>query len=138
VQRQLHAAGHTDATGYYLLDEGGQGTEWEWVTEPTDTQPTEHPVSSGYVAAEAHRRDIETIGQALIREANDRGWCGDYDRIIESINSSLAVPLPARSQKYRVYYEASMEVEVPSGTTDVEGYLRRATPTGSYSTHERI
>lgn len=55
--------------------------------------------------AEARRRhesDIRTIGERLIEEAEERGWCSEYDEIIEDVNRSLVVELPHREREYVV------------------------------------
>jgi hypothetical protein len=35
--------------------------------------------------------DMETISDKFIREADQRGWCSDYDRIISDLNSQISV-----------------------------------------------
>ena len=49
-----------------------------------------------------HRNDIKMIGEALIAEADSRGWCDDYDKFVSGLNSRLVVSLEERSQDYEV------------------------------------
>lgn len=67
--------------------------------------------------SQAHRA-IEIIGENLINEANSRGWCDEYDRIVDEINASLPGPfaLPDREQEYEI------EVTV-SGTISTTTYV---------------
>jgi len=60
--------------------------------------------------------DIEKIGERLISEAEDRGWCGVYDEVIEDLNSHLYMELPSRERTftYRAKYTVYVEVEVES------------------------
>ena len=41
------------------------------------------------------RKDLELIGRSIKAEAVSHGWCGDYERVVERINSKLLVPMPA-------------------------------------------
>lgn len=68
---------------------------------------------------EAERRwakDIETIGQRLIEEANSAGLCYRYDNVINDINDSLLYKLPIRkvslTGKITVQVEVDWELEV--------------------------
>ena len=60
--------------------------------------------------------DIEKIGERLISEAEDRGWCGVYDEVIEDLNSHLYMELPSRERTftYKAKYTVYVEVEVES------------------------
>lgn len=49
-----------------------------------------------------HRSDVEKIGQALIKEANEREWCSQYDDLIDELNTELYEPLPVRMRTYDV------------------------------------
>lgn len=44
----------------------------------------------------AHQADIAHISTVIGHEAADRGWCGDYERIVRVINRGLAVPMTDR------------------------------------------
>jgi len=52
--------------------------------------------------AARHRADIAIIGERLIFEADQRGWCEQYDKVIEDLNAKLHVELPARAREYEV------------------------------------
>jgi hypothetical protein len=60
--------------------------------------------------------DIEKIGERLISEAEDRGWCDTYDEVIADLNSHLYMELPSRERAfvYRAKYTVYVEVEVES------------------------
>lgn len=75
----------------------------------TDTQvdPRIHEdiarLQSDYEEAKRlHRRDIALIGDALIAEAEARGWCDDYDRFVDRLNGQLRYELPTRTREYKV------------------------------------
>lgn len=74
-------------------------------------------------AAEANvaagKEAIGIIGGRLINEANNRGWCSDYDRIIEDVNSEVASgwELPARNAEYEVTWTESFTVTVHRSAT---------------------
>jgi hypothetical protein len=54
-------------------------------------------------ARDAHRRDIETIGDALIEQAEDRGWCEIFDSVVEELNGNLSIPLRVRARDVTIY-----------------------------------
>jgi len=71
--------------------------------------------------------DIEKIGERLISEAEDRGWCGVYDEVIEDLNSHLYMELPSRERTftYKAKYTVYVEVEVEStNESDAEDQAR--------------
>lgn len=49
-----------------------------------------------------HQSDIKIIGDALIAEADSRGWCDDYDKFVEKLNGKLFVTLEERDHEYEV------------------------------------
>lgn len=51
---------------------------------------------------EKHNKDIQIIGEELIKVAEDRGWCSDYDAFIDSLNDRLNIDLPVRSRDWEV------------------------------------
>lgn len=53
-------------------------------------------------ASEAHYADIKLIGDALIAEANDRGWCSVYDSFVDDLNKQLTISLPSREREFFV------------------------------------
>ena len=73
--------------------------------------------AEGNVAA--GKEAISVIGGRLIEEANNRGWCSDYDRIIENVNSEVASgwELPVRNAQYEVTWTESYTVTVYRSAT---------------------
>jgi hypothetical protein len=65
-----------------------------------------------------YRSDIDTIGGALMEEAERRGWCSEYDEFVESVNQSLTrASLPTRERVYEVTWTEIYRVIVGrSGT----------------------
>lgn len=62
--------------------------------------------------------DIATIGEALLDEAESRGWCSDFDDFIESTNPKLyADGLPRRVRDWEV--TVMVEVAVPVAVSAV-------------------
>lgn len=59
-----------------------------------------------------HRSDIERIGEALIDEANERGWCSIYDEFVKNLNRSLTEELPVRRRSYDVDVTVTYTVTV--------------------------
>ena len=57
-------------------------------------------------------RDV--VGERLIEESNDRGWCAEFDQIIEKINEGLRwdLQLPTRQKTYNVTYREEFTVSV--------------------------
>ena len=62
---------------------------------------------------------IQTIGQRLIDEANRRGWCSQYDEIIEEVNTDLPswLELPVRQSDYIVSWTEEHIVTVSRSMT---------------------
>lgn len=59
----------------------------------------------------AHRA-IEIIGERLIQEAERRGWCDEFDSIIDDVNAELpgSFALPTREREYEVEIEVEATV----------------------------
>jgi hypothetical protein len=54
-------------------------------------------------------KDIQVIGEALIAEAKERGWCADYDDFVDGVNNDLKRgSLPTRV----VDFTASVSISV--------------------------
>jgi hypothetical protein len=64
------------------------------------------------VAVRQHRSDIAAIGQRLLDEADDRGWCDEYDTVVDELNKLLTVPLPTRERDFEVEIEVRVTVRV--------------------------
>lgn len=58
--------------------------------------------------------DYQRISSTLIAEANERGWCEIYDRIIDELNRSL---LAGRIDERTSDYEVEVEVTATVSTT---------------------
>ncbi len=64
------------------------------------------------LAVNQHRSDIAAIGEHLLAEADDRGWCADYDTAVAGLNKLLTVALPTRERDYEVEIEVRVTVRV--------------------------
>lgn len=53
-------------------------------------------------AKQAHVKDITTISEALIQEAEERDWCETYDEFVSDLNLKLNVQLTERTNDYEV------------------------------------
>lgn len=64
-------------------------------------------------------RAIEIIGERLIDESNRRGWCDEFDRIIDEVNDSLpgSFALPEREKEYEVTWTQTVTVTVDCSAT---------------------
>lgn len=49
-----------------------------------------------------HEDDITFISEALLSEADARGWCSDYDTFVKALNSKLNLPLTERCREFEV------------------------------------
>lgn len=49
-----------------------------------------------------HIKDIKLIGDALIKEADERDWCDQYDKFVSQLNSKLCIDLEEREHEYVV------------------------------------
>lgn len=57
-----------------------------------------------------HEADIATIGERLMDEAEHRGWCSEYDSIVDDLNRSLHVELPTRNKTWDVCWTVNVTV----------------------------
>ena len=64
-------------------------------------------------------RSMEIVGSALNREADNRGWCSEYDDIVDSVNNDLPGPymLPERAREYEVTWTETYTVKVSRSAT---------------------
>ena len=64
-------------------------------------------------------RAIAMIGERLITESNDRNWCGEFDGIIDDVNSALPdwLQLPVREREYEVTWTETYYVTVSRSET---------------------
>jgi hypothetical protein len=118
-------------------------TEWETLDQTTFL-PIEHPldkftpeelkasllaVQKQYSDEQAKNVRLETefyefkdaafklrdvVGDKLIEESNNRGWCDEFDRIISEVNEGLRwdLQLPIRQKTYNVTYREEFTVVV--------------------------
>ncbi|MDP8971199.1 MAG: hypothetical protein M3N52_12040 [Actinomycetota bacterium] len=69
-------------------------------------------------AKRAHCADVALIGEKLIEEANDRGWCAEFDTIVGELNQALHVELPARKREYQVAVTVTVWATVTAANED--------------------
>ena len=62
--------------------------------------------------AKRHIEDINTIGDRLIFEADQRGWCEDYDKMVDDLNTKLHLDLPLRNRDYEVAVSFTVHMNV--------------------------
>ena len=63
---------------------------------------------------------IDTIGNRLISESNDRNWCNEFDEIVDSVNNEivpLGFSLPVREREFEVTWEEVYTVRVARSAT---------------------
>lgn len=60
------------------------------------------------------QRAIYIIGERLLTEADDRGWCAEFDEIIDDVNANLPsyLQLPTRSKDYTVTWTETYTITV--------------------------
>ena len=58
-----------------------------------------------------HRNDIEIIGRALLDEAENRGWCSEFDTFVDKVNGLLYISLITRKNEYVIRRAYLVEVE---------------------------
>lgn len=65
-------------------------------------------------ARDEARRAIDMIGERLIQESNDRGWCSEFDDLIDQANSNLPgwLQLPERTREFEVSWTETYTVTV--------------------------
>ena len=85
-------------------------------------------------ARATHEKDVELIGQALIQEADERGWCDIYDAWIKKLNDKLYYDLPTREREYVV--TRTFEVVVKVNVTAVNEDDAREKAEAMYSSYE--
>lgn len=69
-------------------------------------------------ALRKHAEDMETIGEALIEEAEARGWCSEYDDVISNLNDKLNGELPLRYQERMLVFTVRVPVRIRPGDED--------------------
>lgn len=86
------------------VHEGGAWVIDTWTVCPD--QPEETVAETAAVVDPRAVAAIATIGAALIHEANDRGWCSEYDEVISALNERLPEEyrLPRRERRQRMTF----------------------------------
>lgn len=56
--------------------------------------------------------DIARIGERFGAEAVRRGWCGDYERVLNDLNDDLEFPIPGRPRRWEVYFPQTVTLRV--------------------------
>lgn len=64
------------------------------------------------------QRAIEMIGERLIDESNARGWCSEFDDLIDQANGNLPgwLQLPTRQREYEVRWSEEYTITVHRST----------------------
>lgn len=132
----IHAAGQGGITRYTDISEAlriaterqARSPEWdfyviphpdgpsaEWVgRQVTPVEPDDDTAMNAAIAAMRQRweADIARIGERFGREAVNRGWCGDYERVLTDLNEDLEFPIPGRQRRWEVYLPQTVTIEV--------------------------
>ena len=63
----------------------------------------ERDVQTFRTRADTYATDFSIVGEALMEEAENRGWCDEYDRFVENVNVLTSLlDLPEREREYEV------------------------------------
>lgn len=102
------------------VPEAGTGT-----TEP---DPRDEEIARLRASLEASNRSIATLrstweqevtdlGNLLMREADNRNWCSEYDEIVAKANSNLTYELPTRGKEIDISWTETYTVTVTRSAT---------------------
>jgi hypothetical protein len=64
-----------------------------------------------------YAKDMETISQRLIEEAENRGWCREFDDIIDEVNDKLVGPCRLDTREQDIEIEVTVRSTVYATTT---------------------
>lgn len=64
-----------------------------------------------------YESDIQMIGEALLEEAEDRGWCDDFDKFVSRLNDKLFTSLVERVKTYTITKKYMVTVSTTVTTT---------------------
>jgi hypothetical protein len=67
-----------------------------------------------------HRNDIKMIGDALIKEADERDWCDIYDKFVSNLNGKLCIDLEEREHEYVVSATYLLKVSTTIKARDID------------------
>jgi hypothetical protein len=105
-----------------------RATRWTVVDDFTPPVPPTWEVLVGLSLAndkiyhDAHSA-IETIGECLIEQADNRGWCEQFDELTDDVNEKLPswLQLMKRSKEYLVAWTETVTVQVRRSMTVTSG-----------------
>ena len=67
---------------------------------------------------------VSTIGAELMAEADNRGWCSEYDRFVERLNDTLPdeyqLPVRVSDRTVHLTYSVTIEVTVEDVAVDAD------------------
>lgn len=69
-------------------------------------------------ARQRHYADIALISEKLIEEANDRGWCAEYDTVVDELNEELNVKIDVREREFTVEVAVTLTIRVSARDAD--------------------
>lgn len=67
-----------------------------------------------------HKQDVRIISEELIKEANERGWCNEYDKFVDRINNRLVQTLETREKEYVVSATYLLKVSTTITARDID------------------
>jgi hypothetical protein len=103
--------------------EAGTGTTPVITPDPKDEEIARLRASldrSNRVLSEVRstwEREVNDLGALLMREANNRNWCSEYDEIVSKANSNLTYELPTRSKEIDITWTETYTVTVTRSAT---------------------
>jgi hypothetical protein len=78
-------------------------------------------------AEQAHHDDVAAIGSRLLAEAEDRGWCEEYDDVVDSLNARLRVELPLRVRAWEASFDLRVSVRIERARNEDDARAQAAT-----------
>lgn len=64
------------------------------------------------------QHDFHHVAESLLKEADRRGWCGEYDEFVDETEGGLRVmTMPKREKEYTVSWTTTVLVSVPMSRT---------------------
>lgn len=96
---------------WWIVDENAVLWSLIDLASARDGQHEEQRLQVSRVRSE-HASDIESIGNALLEEAESRGWCSEYDEFVEGLNGRLTYDLPVREREYEVEIDVTYRMTV--------------------------
>jgi hypothetical protein len=78
-------------------------------------------------AEQAHHADVAAIGARLLEEAEDRGWCAEFDEVVDSLNAVLRVELPLRVRAWAASFDLRVSVRIERARNEDDARAQAAT-----------